>query len=137
MIKKQFREFLKTMGYSEDVTDEMLDEMVEQMSKMLEFDNVGNSINFKTGCLIQSLVLKNQGNVKTELEEQIRTGDKFKLPPLQFQLTRSCLNLEDNSQCKILKSWGNEDNSCKFTKGNFTECEIVRNSVDQGMSEWR
>jgi len=125
------------MGYSEDVTDEMLEEMVGQMSKMLEFENVGNSINFKTGCLIQSLVLKNQSEVKNELEEQIRNDDKFKLPPLQFQLTRTCLNLEENNHCKILLGWKKEDSLCKFLDGSYTKCEIVRESVDQGMSEWR
>jgi hypothetical protein len=125
------------MGYGDDVTEEMLDELVDQMSKMLEFENVGNTINFKTGCLIQSLVLKNQPEVKNELEEQIRSSRTLKLPPLQFQLTRTCLNLEENNQCKILVAWNKEDSLCKYLDGDYTNCEIVRNSVDQGMNEWR
>lgn len=137
MIKKQFKEFLKTMGYGEDVTDEMLDEMVGQMSKLLEFENVGNSINFKTGCLIQSLVLKNQLDVKQELEEQIRTGEAtVKLPPLKFQLSKTCLNLNENNSCSIMVGWKKEDPTCNF-KSNFAKCEIVQNSVDQGMKEWK
>ena len=137
MIKKQFREFIKTMGYGEDITDEMLDELVGQMSKMLEFENVGNTINFKTGCLIQSLVLKNQPDIKVELEDQLRNGNNLKLPPLQFQLVRTCLNLQENNECKILQGWNKESSSlCKFLDGTYDKCEIVRQSVDQ-LDEWR
>ena len=125
------------MGYDEDITDEMLDEMVNQMSKMLEFDGISNSINFKTGCLIQSLVLKNQSVVKSELEDQLRKGEfSIKLPPLQFQLTRTCLNLDEDKNCSLLIKWKKKDPKCAYLT-NLANCEIVQNSVDQGMSEWR
>ena len=136
-IRKQFKDFLKTMGYNEDVTDEMIEEMVNQMSKMLEFDNVGNSINFKTGCIIHQLILKNQADVKIELEDQLRSGSfTVQLPPLKFQLSRTCLNLDDSSNCNILKGWNKSDVACNFIN-NYSSCEIARNSVDQGLEDLR
>ena len=133
MIKKQFREFLKNVGIDEEVTDEMLDEMIDQMSKLLEFDNVGNSINIKTGFIIHQLMLKNTPTVKVELEDQLRTGFfSNKLPPLQFQLSRTCLNLNEDMSCSLLKQWNKEQYSCLFTT-NFADCELARSSVDQGL----
>lgn len=137
LIKKQFREFLKTVGMGDDVTEEMIDEMVSQMSKMLEFDNIGSSINLKTGFLIHQLVLKNPSDVKTELEEQIRKGSfSNNLPPLKFQLTRTCLNLTEDFSCSVLKGWNKSDAKCLF-KDNFASCELVQKSVDQGLEELR
>ena len=137
MIKKQFREFLKNVGIDEDVTDEMLDEMIDQMSTLLEFDNVGNSINIKTGFIIHQLILKNIQTVKIELEDQLRTGTfSNKLPPLQFQLTRTCLNLNEDMTCSLLKEWNKEQNTCLFTT-NFANCELARSSVDQGLEGFK
>lgn len=137
MIKKQFREFLKTVGLAEDVTDEMLDEMLEQMSTLLEFDNVGNSINIKTGFLIHQLILKNTNDVKVELEDQLRNGAfSNRLPPLQFQLTRTCLNLNEDMSCTLLKQWKKEESACMFAS-NFASCDLARSSVDQGLENLR
>lgn len=137
MIKKQFREFLKTVGLAEDVTDEMLDEMLEQMSTLLEFDNVGNSISIKTGFLIHQLILKNIGAVKTELEDQLRNGAfSNRLPPLQFQLTRTCLNLNEDMSCTLLKQWNKNESRCSFAS-NFALCDLARSSVDQGLEDLR
>ena len=133
MIKKQFRDFLKTVGIDEEVTDEMIDEMVEQMAKMLEFDNIGNSINIKTGFIVHQLILKNTSDVKVELEDQLRNGNFLnKLPPLQFQLAKTCLNLNEDSSCTLLKQWNKEQNTCIFIN-DFASCELARNSVDQGL----
>ena len=137
MIKKQFREFLKTVGMEEDVTDEMLDEMIEQMSKMLEFDNIGNSINIKTGFIIHQLILKNTSDVKVELAEQLRKGTFVnKLPPLQFQLVKTCLQLNDDGSCSLLKQWNRTESRCIFT-ANFASCELARGSNDQGLEEFK
>ncbi len=137
MIKNQFREFLKNVGMEEDVTDEMLDEMVEQMSKILEFDNVGNSITVKTGFILHQLILKNTSDVKTELEEQLRNGSfTNRLPPLQFQLNKTCLHLNDDDSCSLLKKWNKENCTCLFT-ANFASCELARSSIDQGLEGLR
>jgi len=137
LIKKQFREFLKNVGIDEEVTDEMIDEMIDQMAKMLEFDNVGNSVNIKTGFIIHQLTLRNVSDVKLELEDQLRSGTfSNKLPPLRFQLTKTCLNLNEDSSCTILNGWNKEQNKCLFTE-NFASCELARNSIDQGLTNLR
>ena len=138
MLKKQFREFLQTIGYEDDISDELLEELVTQMSKVLEFDNVGNSINFKTGCLIHQLVLKNQIRIRESLADQLRAGNfSPKLPPLQFSMIRVCLNLTEDNHCKVMQGWEIENTLCAFIeKKNFEACEIVQQSVDQGLRDW-
>ena len=125
------------MGFEEEVTEEMIDEMIDQMSKMLEFDNVGSSINIKTGFIIHQLLLRNTADVKLDLEEQLRKGAfTNSLPPLKFQLTRTCLNLNDDLSCSILKGWSKEEDKCLFTE-NFASCELARGSIDQGLENLR
>ena len=125
------------MGFEEDVTEEMIDEMIDQMSTMLEFDNVGSAINIKTGSIIHQLILKNTNDVKLELEDQLRKGAfSNSLPPLKFQLTRTCLNLNDDMSCSILKSWNKTESTCIFTQ-NFASCELARGSIDQGLENLR
>lgn len=125
------------MGFEEDVTEEMIDEMIDQMSKMLEFDNIGNAINIKTGFIIHQLMLKNVSDIKASLEEQLRDGTfSVSLPPLKFQLTRTCLNLNDDGSCSVLKGWNKEENTCLFTQ-NFASCELARSSIDQGLENLR
>lgn len=139
MLKKQFREFLQTIGYTEEITDELLDELVGQMAKVLEFDNIGNSVNFKTGCILHQLVLKNQIDIRENLSNDLRNG-KFssKLPPLKFSLNRICLNLTESNDCKVLQGWGVEETGCKYTNGaRYNECDIAQQSVDQGLNEWK
>ena len=107
------------------------------MAKMLEFDNIGNAINIKTGFIIHQLILKNVPDVKQELEDQLRTGlFSNKLPPLHFQLSRTCLNLDDDLNCSILKSWNKEDTKCAFTE-NYASCELAQGSIDQGLTDLR
>lgn len=137
VIKKQFREFLKTMGFEEDVTEEMIDEMINQMSKMLEFDNIGNSLNIKTGFIVHQLLLRNVAELKQDLEDQLRSGSfSNKLPPLRFQLSKSCLQLNDDFSCSLLKTWNKEQTKCLFME-NYASCELARNSIDQGLTDLR
>jgi len=138
MLKKQFREFLQRIGYEDEISEEMLDELVTQMTKVLEFDNVGNSINFKTGCILHQLVLKNQRQIREKLLDQLREGIfSPRLPPLKFSMTRICLNLTEDMQCKVMQGWEIEDTFCKYIeKKNFEACDIAQQSVDQGLSEW-
>lgn len=125
------------MGLDEEVTEDTIDEMIEQMSKLLEFDNVGNSINIKTGFILHQLMLKNVAAVKQELEDQLRSGSfTNKLPPLQFQLTKTCLQLNDDLSCSLLKDWNKEQTSCLFID-NYPSCELARSSVDQGLTGLR
>ncbi|MHA2362332.1 MAG: hypothetical protein ACXAC7_00120 [Candidatus Hodarchaeales archaeon] len=140
MLKKQFREFLKTIGYisEEELSEELLDELVNQMTKILEFDNVGNSISFKTGCLLHQLIVKNQQMVRESLEDQIRQGISPKFPALKFGMQRICLNLAEGDICKILQGWEMKDTQCKFiNKNNHHLCEIIQQSIDEGLNVWK
>ena len=49
MLKQQFREFMKLIGVTEQISDETLDYLAEEMQKLLEFDDIQNTITFKTG----------------------------------------------------------------------------------------
>ena len=131
MLKQQFREFMKLIGETEQVSDEALDYLAEEMQKLLEFDNVQNTITFKTGCVLQQLVLKNQREIREVLEEQLRLGDftSESLPKFQFIWQRSCLHLEEDNSCKMLQQMKAPNTQCQYT-GKVHECEIVRKSVN-------
>ncbi|OLS27772.1 MAG: hypothetical protein HeimC3_02400 [Candidatus Heimdallarchaeota archaeon LC_3] len=131
MLKKQFREFIKLLGLEqENLTEETLDYLVEQMQKILEFDNIQNTISFKTGCILHQLLLKNQKEIREALEEQLRK--KFitseSLPRFKFGWNRICLNLEEDYNCKVLKQMNSQEPKCKYLK-NVQDCEIVQESV--------
>ena len=131
MLKKQFREFVKLLGLeNENLTDETLDYLVEQMQKILEFDNIQNTISFKTGCLLHQLMLKNQREIRESLEDQVRKKDLISkgLPRFQFAWNRVCLNLEEDLTCKVLNQMNSTNKKCNFLK-NPTDCDIVQQSV--------
>jgi len=115
---------------NEDLTDETLDYLVEQMQKVLEFDNVQNAITFKTGCMLHQLLLKNQQAIRESLEDQVRKKSiaTEPLPKFQFMWNRICLNLEEDYSCKVLKQMSSSDSSCNYLK-NIQDCEIVQDSV--------
>lgn len=137
MIKKQFKEFIKLLGMdNEEITDETLDYLVEQMQKILEFDNVQNSISFKTGCLLHQLVLKNQKEIRESLEDQVRNKNFTEpLPKFQFFWHRICLNLEEDYSCSVLKKMNAEQIKCQFVNQQYIDCEIVQKSVSV-MENW-
>ncbi|MHA1992421.1 MAG: hypothetical protein ACW981_21610 [Candidatus Hodarchaeales archaeon] len=131
MLKKQFREFIKLLGLeNENLSEETLDYLVEQMQKILEFDNVQNAITFKTGCMLHQLLLKNQQVIRESLEDQVRKKNfsTEPLPKFHFTWNRICLNLEEDYSCKVLKQMKSSDNKCKYLK-NIQDCEIVQDSV--------
>ena len=128
MLKKQFREFLKLLGFEENITDETLEYLVQQMEKMLEFD-VQNSFSFKTGYVLHQLTLKNQKEIREVLEEQVRSKNmKGELPRFQFSWNRICLNLEEDYTCKVKAKLKMPDLKCSFV-ANVIDCDIVQQSV--------
>ena len=131
MLKKQFRDFIKLLGLEEEnLTDETLDYLVEQMQKVLEFDNVQNAITFKTGCMLHQLLLKNQKEIREGLEDQVRKKNvnPEPLPKFQFTWNRICLNLEEDFSCKVLKQMKSPNTKCNYIN-KLHDCEIVQESV--------
>lgn len=136
MLKRQIRDMLRTLGYEEEITDETVDELANQLSTFLEFDNVANVMAIKVGCVLHQLVLTNQVQLREAFAAQLREGRwEPKLPALKLQINRSCLNLNDDRTCKVMKSWGVEEPLCRYV-GRWHECEIAQQSVDKGLEDW-
>ena len=130
MIKKQIKEFMKKLGYADELDDETLDYIYSEFLKILESGMAQNAFTFKSGCLLFQFSIINQNEVQEHLDDQVRQGNLQRLPGFKIGLKRICLNLEDNFSCKYTKK------NCIYQQ-DFFKCEIVQNSPDAGLEGWQ
>ncbi|MFW9991696.1 MAG: hypothetical protein ACFFD4_06525 [Candidatus Odinarchaeota archaeon] len=130
MIKKQIKEFMRKLGYQEEITDEMLDYVYSEFLKILESGMAQNALTFKSGCLLFQFTVLNQQEVQESLEDQVRSGVFQQVPKFKIGLKKVCLNLEEDLSCKYTKL------NCPYAQDDFFKCEIVRSSPDAGLEGW-
>ncbi|MHA2297713.1 MAG: hypothetical protein ACXAEU_25610 [Candidatus Hodarchaeales archaeon] len=129
MIKKQIKEFMKRLGYQEEISDDMLDYIYTEFLKILESGMTQNAFTFKTGCMLFQFTIMNQLEVQEQLDDQVRQGVFTQVPSFKIGLKKICLNLQEDMTCKYTKS------SCPYRR-DFFDCEIVKKSPDAGLEEW-
>jgi hypothetical protein len=128
LLRKNLREFLDRLGYSEAIPDEMLDQVIDQLLLFLEEGFVRNALTLKTGCVLHQITLENQEEVTEALREGLRQG-KLRSPSLKLRKQCLCLHMEEDGTCAISKG------PCV---GNIPSCEVVQASIeDLDLSEWK
>ncbi|MHA1167713.1 MAG: hypothetical protein ACTSP4_09785 [Candidatus Hodarchaeales archaeon] len=130
MIKRQIKEFMKKLGYAEDLDSETLDYIYSEFLKILESGITQNAFTFKSGCLLFQFSIINQNEVQEHLDDQVRQGELRSIPGFKIGLKKICLNLGDDFTCKYTKR------ECVY-KQDFLKCEIVQHGPDAGLEGWQ
>ncbi|MFX1250193.1 MAG: hypothetical protein ACFFCZ_01085 [Promethearchaeota archaeon] len=131
MFKRQMKDFLANIGFKEEISDELLDELIKQLMRILEM-GMPNAITIKTGCVLWQLMLANQEEFTEELSERIRTGTvQFTFPPMKIVRKSLCLHLDEQGNCSIVKV------PCEYRGNKIVQCEVVQSSIDAGLEEYK
>ncbi len=131
MFKKNLKDLLSQLGYLNEVDEEALNFLVRQIYEILDSGVGTNSISIKTGCILHQITIANHNEVKESLKRQILEGLPKKDLRLSIQLSALCLYLdEDSIQCTVIKA------PCLY-KASLGECEIVQNSLESNLDDWK
>ncbi|MFX1512701.1 MAG: hypothetical protein ACFFCQ_08955 [Promethearchaeota archaeon] len=131
MFKKNLKDLLSQLGYLDEIDDETLNFLIRQIYEILDSGLGTNAISIKTGCILHQITISNNLEVKETLKRQILEGLPKQSLRLSIQLSALCLYLEeDATQCSIIKA------PCTY-KTSLGSCEIVRNSLEANLEDWK